>query len=225
MPFNRCEFTVVYLEWLSFRTAPTALTSLGDVPVPLNRRIGGTSFDAGGAQAVRASEAMHKMNWTLRFFTGCEQFLTTQRRRPRSALIATGERCRRSLKRLVSSIDLPHGLLLLRHRRQTHGAPTLIHMIRILNWVKHKLSGRPAILCDDHRHSPQVPCIHSLDLRDRLGAHVGTEVLANTLILLAHLQQLPAQRGIGPRCALASSITHFKGAMFHHTVIKPLRPI
>src|SRR5213592_4050364 len=77
MPFNCCEFTVVYLEWLSFRTASTALTSLGDVPVPLNRRIGETSFDAGGAQAVRASEAMHKINWTFRFFTRCEQFLTT----------------------------------------------------------------------------------------------------------------------------------------------------
>src|SRR5204863_5101739 len=98
MPFNCCEFTVAYLEWLSFRTASTALTSLGDVPVPLNRRIGGTSFDAGGAQAVRASEAMYKMNWTLRIFTRCEQFLTTQRRRPRSAPIATASARRRSLR-------------------------------------------------------------------------------------------------------------------------------
>jgi hypothetical protein len=34
----------------------TAATSLTDVPAPLNRRIGGTVFDAGGAQAVVASE-------------------------------------------------------------------------------------------------------------------------------------------------------------------------
>src|SRR5690242_15903520 len=66
MPFNCCEFTVAYLRWLSFRTASTALTPLGDVPVPLNRRIGGESFDVGGAQAVRASAAMHEMSWMLR---------------------------------------------------------------------------------------------------------------------------------------------------------------
>src|SRR6266550_8997734 len=66
MPFNRCEFTVAYLRWLSFRTASTALTPLGDVPVPLNRRIGGESFNVGGAQAVRASAAMHEKSWMLR---------------------------------------------------------------------------------------------------------------------------------------------------------------
>src|SRR6266487_5154879 len=69
MPFNCCEFTVAYLRWLSLRTASTALTPLGDVPFPLNRRIGGESFDVGGAQAVRASAAMHEMSWMLRFFT------------------------------------------------------------------------------------------------------------------------------------------------------------
>src|SRR6266567_5469844 len=75
MPFNCREFTVAYLRWLSFRTASTALTPLGDVPVPLNRRIGGESFDVVGAQAVRASAAMHEMSWMLRFFTRCEQRL------------------------------------------------------------------------------------------------------------------------------------------------------
>jgi hypothetical protein len=45
----------------------------------LNRRIGGASFDAGGAQAVRASAAMHETSWMLLFFTRREQRLTTQR--------------------------------------------------------------------------------------------------------------------------------------------------
>src|SRR5689334_13670532 len=76
MPFNCREFTLEYLKRLSFRTASTALTSLGEVPRPLNRRIGGASFDAGGAQAVRANEAMHEIRWKLRFFTRCEQRLT-----------------------------------------------------------------------------------------------------------------------------------------------------
>lgn len=34
----------------------TAATSLGDVPVPLNRRMGGTLFDAVGEQAVKPTE-------------------------------------------------------------------------------------------------------------------------------------------------------------------------
>src|SRR5437773_1691708 len=70
MPFNRRELTVAYARCLSFRIASIALTSLGEVPVPLNSRMGaGTSFAAGGEQDVRASEAMHEMSWMLRFFT------------------------------------------------------------------------------------------------------------------------------------------------------------
>src|SRR6185437_13237482 len=79
MPFNCCEFTVTYLRRLSFRTASTALTSLGDVPLPLNRRIGGGSFDAGGVQAVRKSAATLEMYWMLRIFTRCEQRLAGSR--------------------------------------------------------------------------------------------------------------------------------------------------
>src|SRR5437870_4670006 len=73
MPFNCCEFTLAYLRWLSFRIASTALTSFGDIPVPLNSRMGGTSFAAGGAQAVRASDAMHEMSRMLWFFTRCDR--------------------------------------------------------------------------------------------------------------------------------------------------------
>src|SRR5713226_10772278 len=56
MPFNCTEFTVEYLRLLSFKIVSTAATSLADVPVPLNRRMGGTLCDSGGAQAVMASE-------------------------------------------------------------------------------------------------------------------------------------------------------------------------
>src|SRR5258708_3921927 len=64
MPFNCGEFAVEYLRRLSFRILSTAATSLADVPVPLNRRIGGTLVDAGGAQAVMASE-MRKKSWAI----------------------------------------------------------------------------------------------------------------------------------------------------------------
>src|SRR5438105_3165561 len=56
IPFNCREFAVEYLSWLSFRTVSTAATSFAEVPVPLNRRIGGTLCDPGGAQAVMASD-------------------------------------------------------------------------------------------------------------------------------------------------------------------------
>src|ERR1043165_1083844 len=62
MPFNCREFTVEYLRWRFFRIVSTAATSLADVPVPLNRRIGGTWFDAGGAQDVKTS-AMRNKSW------------------------------------------------------------------------------------------------------------------------------------------------------------------
>src|SRR6476659_10280111 len=70
--FNCREFTVAYLRWLSFRIASTALTSPGDAPVPLKRRIGAGSGDADGAQAVREMDARQQRSAVkerlLRFF-------------------------------------------------------------------------------------------------------------------------------------------------------------
>jgi hypothetical protein len=73
MPFNRRELAVAYFRPLFLRIASTALTSLGEVPVPLNRRIGGVSLDSDGAQAVSASDAIHKMSWMLLIFTRREE--------------------------------------------------------------------------------------------------------------------------------------------------------
>src|SRR5882762_5745115 len=76
MLFNCREFAVAYLRRLSFRIASTALTSLGDVPVPLNRRIGGGWFDSDGEQAVRASIVIHEMSWMLLIFTRRKQAIS-----------------------------------------------------------------------------------------------------------------------------------------------------
>src|SRR6266704_4624383 len=77
MAFNCQEFTVEYLRWRFFRIVSTAATSLADVPVPLNRRIGGTLFDAGGAQAVMTSEIRNKSRVTVLILTAA----VNQRRR------------------------------------------------------------------------------------------------------------------------------------------------
>src|SRR6185503_12238076 len=54
MPFSCREVTVEYRRCLPFRIASTALASLADVPVPLNRRIGGTPCGSAGTHAVTA---------------------------------------------------------------------------------------------------------------------------------------------------------------------------
>src|SRR5260370_36470896 len=71
--FNCREFTIAYLSCLSFKMASTALTSFGDAPVPLNKRIGAASGGPGGAQPARTIVAMHKTNWMLRHFMRCER--------------------------------------------------------------------------------------------------------------------------------------------------------
>src|SRR5689334_864187 len=74
--FNCREFTIAYLSCLSFKIASTALTSLGDAPVPLNKRIGAGSFGPGGAQLANAIVAMHESIRMLRLFIRCERRLT-----------------------------------------------------------------------------------------------------------------------------------------------------
>src|SRR5262249_9401733 len=55
--FNSEEFTVVWSRRLPFRIASTAATSLGEVPVPLNRRMLRVPlFTSRARQAIKALE-------------------------------------------------------------------------------------------------------------------------------------------------------------------------
>src|SRR2546426_7355506 len=62
--FNREEFAVEYLKRLLFRIASRAATSLGEVPVPLNRRMGALPdpLSARTPQAVTAGLNKAKKN-------------------------------------------------------------------------------------------------------------------------------------------------------------------
>src|ERR1019366_1206687 len=52
IPFNCEEFTFVYFTCWSFRIVSKAFTSLGEDPVPLNKRTSAASPDFGGVEAV-----------------------------------------------------------------------------------------------------------------------------------------------------------------------------
>ncbi len=65
IPFNCLEFAVAYSKPLSVRILAITATSSGDVPVPLNSRIGATLFDSVRVQPGSASHAMQDTNRPL----------------------------------------------------------------------------------------------------------------------------------------------------------------